>query len=142
MPKKKVAPKAKAKAKVDKKYGYLPKDLQQVGQYMDRVAFLRSLQKKQAVRQYAHVTSQTDGPGSGLSEHGAVGLGEKISMAVGPLLRPKAKALFSKPTPYGMTSPDTAMRLRGASAPPRARSRSPRISAEAGSSHQPMLIQV
>jgi hypothetical protein len=76
MPKKaKAAP--KAKAKVDKKYGYLPKDLQRVGQYMDRVAFLRSLQKKQAVRQYAHVASQTDGPGSGLSEHGAVGLGRR-----------------------------------------------------------------
>jgi hypothetical protein len=129
MPKKAKKAAPKAKAKVDKKYGYLPKDLQQVGQYMDRVAFLRSLQKKQAVRQYAHVASQTDGPGSGLSEHGAVGLGEKIDRAVGPLLKAKPKSgAFGKPTPLG----------RFASSFARGRSRSPRVAAEAGSSTQPM----
>ena len=130
MPKKKAAP--KAKAKVDKKYGYLPKDLQRVGQYMDRVAFLRSLQKKQAVRQYAHVASQTDGPGSGLSEHGAVGLGEKIGMVQGEI-----KKLQKRPA----ASPRGSLG-RFASSFARGRSRSPRVAAEAGSSHQPMVIQV
>jgi hypothetical protein len=135
MPKKAKKAAPKAAPKVDKKYGYLPKDLQRVGQYMDRVAFLRSLQKKQATRQYAHVTSQTDGPGSGLSEHGAVGLGEKIERVVG-LLKPTAKAAFSKPTPYGMTSTAAALRsMRG-------RSRSPMVRAEAGSSTDPMLIHL
>ena len=127
MPKKKAAP--KAKAKVDKKYGYLPKDLQRVGQYMDRVAFLRSLQKKQAVRQYAHVASQTDGPGSGLSEHGAVGLGEKIGMVRGEI-----KKLLKRPA----ASPRGSLG-RFASSLARGRSRSPRVLAEAGSSTQPMV---
>ena len=61
MVKKKVVKKAAPKAapKVDKKYGYLPKDLQRAGQFMDRVAFLRQLQKAQADRQ------PRDGPGLG-----------------------------------------------------------------------------
>jgi hypothetical protein len=129
MPKKKAAP--KAKAKVDKKYGYLPKDLQRVGQYMDRVAFLRSLQKKQAVRQYAHVASQTDGPGSGLSEHGAVGLGEKIGMVKDEIKKlQSASRMVPKPPP---PAPLGSWNRFG-----RGRSRSPRVAAEAGSSTQPM----
>ena len=126
---KKAAPKAAPKAKVDKKYGYLPKDLQGAGQFMDRVAFLRSLQKKQAVRQYAHVASQTDGPGSGLSEHGAVGLGEKIAMSAGGLLKVK---------PPAMAPPRGGSLGRFASSFARGRSRSPMVTAEAGSSTQPM----
>ena len=101
MVKKKVVKKAAPKAapKVDKKYGYLPKDLRRAGQFMDRVAFLRSLQKKQANRQYVHVATQADGPGSGLSEHGAVGLGEKIAMNAGGLLKLKPPAMVPKPPP-------------------------------------------
>ena len=95
---------------------------------MDRVAFLRSLQKKQATRQYAHVASQTDGPGSGLSEHGAVGLGEKVSMIAGEIKR-------LKPSIGTWSRFKAGEGLRG-------RSRSPRIQAEAGSSTDPMLIQV
>ena len=122
MPKKakKVAPKA---SKVDKKYGYLPKDLQRAGQFMDRVAFLRRLQKAQADRQYVHVA----GPGSGLSEHGAVGLGEKVALIAG-----QVKKLAPKPPP---PAPLGSWRNFG-----RGRTRSPR--AAAGSSTQPMVYDL
>ena len=72
--KKKAAPKAKA---VDRKYAYLPQDLQRAAQHMDRVAFLRQLQRSQADRQYKHVSSQT---GSELSSTGAVDLAGKIDL--------------------------------------------------------------
>jgi hypothetical protein len=72
----KAAPKAKA-PKVDRKYGYLPKDLQRAAQHMDRVAFIRQLQRAQADRQYKHVSSQT---GSELSSTGAVDLSGKIDL--------------------------------------------------------------
>ena len=52
--KKKAAPKAKAPA--DRKYAYLPQDLQRAAQHMDRVAFIRQLQRSQADRQYKHVS--------------------------------------------------------------------------------------
>ena len=74
-PKKKVAPKAKASA--DRKYAYLPRDLQRAAQHMDRVAFIRQLQRSQADRQYKHVSSQT---GSELSSTGAVDLAGKIDL--------------------------------------------------------------
>jgi len=49
---KKALPKAKARPralpKVSAKYGYLPPDLQRAGQHMERVAFLRNLQKSMA----------------------------------------------------------------------------------------------
>ena len=44
-PKKKAAP----KAKVDRKYSYLPRDLQRAAQHMDRVAFIRQLQRAQPI---------------------------------------------------------------------------------------------
>ena len=72
-PKKKAAPNAKA----DRKYSYLPRDLQRAAQHMDRVAFLRQLQRSQADRQYKHVSSQT---GSELSSTGAVDLAGKIDL--------------------------------------------------------------
>jgi hypothetical protein len=130
MPKKakKAAPKAAPKAKVDKKYGYLPKDLQRAGQFMDRVAFLRRLQKAQADRQYAHA----EGPGSGLSEHGAVGLGEKIGMVKDEIKKlQSASRMVPKPPP---PAPLGSWNRFG-----RGRSRSPRLTAEAGSSTQPMV---
>ena len=98
MVKKKVVKKAAPKAapKVDKKYGYLPKDLQRAGQFMDRVAFLRRLQKAQADRQYVHVMV----PGSGLSEHGAVDLGDKVTTVAGAIKRLKgAPKMVPKPPP-------------------------------------------
>ena len=74
-PKKKAAPKAKASA--DRKYSYLPRDLQRAAQHMDRVAFSRQLQRSQADRQHKHVSSQT---GSELSSTGAVDLAGKIDL--------------------------------------------------------------
>ena len=76
MPPKKKAAKAKAPA-ADRKYSYLPRDLQRAAQHMDRVAFLRQLQRAQADRQYKHVTTQT---GSELSSTGAVDLAGKIDL--------------------------------------------------------------
>ena len=72
-------PKAKKKAapKADRKYSYLPRDLQRAAQHMDRVAFLRQLQRAQSDRQYSHVASQT---GSELSSTGAVVLAGKIDL--------------------------------------------------------------
>ena len=115
---KKALPKARAKAKgrpralapVSQKYGYLPPDLQRAGQHMERVAFLRKLQKSIADQNYI----RTHGGDSGLSEHGAVGLGEKVALVASNIAKPKA------------------------SEAPRWRSRSPRMSAAAGSSSQPM----
>ena len=72
---KKVAKKAAPKA--DRKYSYLPRDLQRAAQHMDRVAFLRQLQRAQSDRQYKHVTTQT---GSELSSTGAVDLAGKIDL--------------------------------------------------------------
>ena len=128
MVKKKVVKKAAPKAapKVDKKYGYLPKDLQRAGQFMDRVAFLRRLQKAQADRQYVHVA----GPGSGLSEHGAVDLGDKVAMVKSTL-----KGLVPKPPP---PAPLASWSNFGRSE--RGRTRSPR--AAAGSSTQPMVYDL
>ena len=74
--KKKAAPKAKAPA-ADRKYAYLPQDLQRAAQHMDRVACIRQLQRSQADRQYKHVSSQT---GSELSSTGAVDLAGKIDL--------------------------------------------------------------
>ena len=94
MPKTKVV--KKAAPKVDKKYGYLPTDLQRAGQFMNRVAFLRQLQKAQADRQYKHVM----GPGSGLSEHGAVDLGDEIAMVARTIKELKGvPKIVSKPPP-------------------------------------------
>ena len=76
MPPKKKAAKAKAPA-ADRKYSYLPRDLQRAAQHMDRVAFIRQLQRAQSDRQYKHVTTQT---GSELSSTGAVDLAGKIDL--------------------------------------------------------------
>ena len=76
MPPKKAA-KAKAAPKADRKYSCLPRDLQRAAQHMDRVAFLRQLQRAQSDRQYKHVSSQT---GSELSSTGAVDLSGKIDL--------------------------------------------------------------
>ena len=76
MPRKKVA-KKKAAPKADRKYSYLPQDLQRAAQRMDRVAFLRQLQRAQSDRQCSHVASQT---GSELSSTGAVDLANKIDL--------------------------------------------------------------
>ena len=122
MVKKKVV--KKAAPKVDKKHGYLPKDLQRAGQFMDRVAFLRQLQKAQADRQHKHVM----GPGSGLSEHGAVDLGDKVAMVKSTL-----KGLVPKPPP---PAPLVSWSNFGRSE--RGRTRSPR--AAAGSSTQPTVF--
>ena len=70
-------PKKKAAPKADREYSYLPRDLQRAAQHMDRVAFLRQLQRSQADRQYKHVTTQT---GSELSSTGAVDLAGKIDL--------------------------------------------------------------
>ena len=113
------------------KYRYLPPDLQRAGQHMERVAFLRNLQKSLADQNYV----RTHGGDSGLSEHGAVGLGEKIEMVASKIAKPKAKAgAFSAP----MASPLGKWSRFNAGEPPRGRSRSPRMSAAAGSSSQPM----
>ena len=76
MPPKKVA-RAKAAPKADRKHSHLPRDLQRSAQHMDRVAFLRQLQRAQADRQYSHVASQTK---SELSSTGAVDLSKKIDL--------------------------------------------------------------
>ena len=83
--KKKAAPKAKA---ADRKYAYLPQDLQRAAQHMDRVAFLRQLQRSQADRQYKHVSSQT---GSELSSTGAVDLAGKIDLVRSELMSAMGK---------------------------------------------------
>ena len=71
-------PKAKKAApKADRKYSYLPRGLQRAAQHMDRVAFLRQLQRAQSDRQHKHVTTQT---GSELSSTGAVDLAGKIDL--------------------------------------------------------------
>ena len=144
MPKKalpKARPKARPRArpralpKVSMKYGYLPPDLQRAGQHMERVAFLRNLQKSLADQNYV----RTHGGDSGLSEHGAVGLGEKIEMVASKIANPKKAPIGTWTTCF-----------RSASEAPRGRSRSPRdgrvlggsegrrVSAAAGSSSQPM----
>ena len=82
MPPKKAA-KAKAAPKADRKHSYLPKDLQRAAQHMDRVAFIRQLQRAQADRQYKHVSSQT---GSELSSTGAVDLAGKIDLVKSELM--------------------------------------------------------
>ena len=107
------------------KYGYLPPDLQRAGQHMERVAFLRKLQKSLADQNYV----RTHGGDSGLSEHGAVGLGEKIEMVASQVkkLRPVPKP--PPPAPLGSWSNFG-----------RGRSRSPR--AAAGSSTQPMVYDL
>jgi hypothetical protein len=94
------------------KYGYLPPDLQRAGQHMERVAFLRKLQKSIADQNYI----RTHGGDSGLSEHGAVGLGEKIAMVASNIAKPKAKAAAA-------SAPWTQY-FRSASEAPRGRSRS------------------
>ena len=134
---KKALPKAKARPralpKVSMKYGYLPPDLQRAGQHMERIAFLRKLQKSLADQNYV----RTHGGDLGLSEHGAVGLGEKIQMVASKITKPKAKAgAFSAP----MTSPLGKWCRFNAGEPPRGRSRSPR--AAAGSSTQPMVYDL
>ena len=85
-PKKKAAPKAKASA--DRKYAYLPRDLQRAAQHMDRVAFIRQLQRSQADRQYKHVSLQT---GSELSSTGAVDLAGKIDLVRSELMSAMGK---------------------------------------------------
>ena len=118
---------------------------------MERVAFLRSLQKAVADQNYL----RAEGAGSGLSEHGAVGLGEKIAMAAGKIMKPQAKS-----KPGGFSTPMAAPQGtwsnfgRAASEEPRDPSRSPDtlryraearqrmrslLSAAAGSSSQPMV---
>ena len=130
---KKALPKARAKARpralprVSQKYGFLPPDLQRAGQHMERIAFLRKLQKSIADQNYI----RTHGGDSGLSEHGAVGLGEKVAMVASGIAKPKAKA-----APIGTWSNF----FRSASEAPRGRSRSPR--AAAGSSTQPMVYDL
>ena len=84
-PKKKAAPKAPA---ADRKYAYLPRDLQRAAQHMDRVAFIRQLQRSQADRQYKHVSSQS---GSELSSTGAVDLAGKIDLARSELMSAMGK---------------------------------------------------
>ena len=80
------------------KYGYLPPDLQRAGQHMERVAFLRKLQKSLADQNYV----RTHGGDSGLSEHGAVGLGEKIEMVASKIANPKSQAVsIPKKAPIG-----------------------------------------
>ena len=106
------------------KYGYLPPDLQRAGQHMERVAFLRRLQKSLADQNYI----RTHGGDSGLSEHGAVGLGEKVAMV--------ASTIEKKKAPIGTWTNF----FRSASEAPRGRSRSPR--AAAGSSTQPMVYDL
>ena len=175
---KKALPKARAKAKgrpralapVSQKYGYLPPDLQRAGQHMERVAFLRKLQKSIADQNYI----RTHGGDSGLSEHGAVGLGEKIEMVASKLLKPKAKArAFSEPHPAPLTPswpnigraasrgrsrtpadgsfrfqprgdlPGTLPGLQRGFSPDPRRRREPRsVSAAAGSSTQPMVYDL
>ena len=83
--KKKTAPKAKA---VDRKYAYLPQDLQRAAQHMDRVAFIRQLQRAQSDRQCKHVSSQT---GSELSSTGAVDLAGKIDLVRSELMSAMGK---------------------------------------------------
>ena len=85
--KKAAAPKAKAPA-ADRKYAYLPEDLQRAAQHMDRVAFLRQLQRSQADRQYKHLSSQT---GSELSSTGAVDLAGKIDLVRSALMSAMGK---------------------------------------------------
>ena len=64
LPKAKPAlPKAKSLPKVDKKYGYLPPDLQRAGQHMERVAFLPSLQKSLADQNYVRTEGGEDSDG-------------------------------------------------------------------------------
>ena len=86
-PKKKAAPKAKTSA-ADRKYAYLPQDLQRAARHMDRVAFIRQLQRSQADRQYKHVSSQT---GSELSSTGAVDLAGTIDLVRSELMSAMGK---------------------------------------------------
>ena len=116
MPKKalpKARPKARPRAlpKVSMKYGYLPPDLQRAGQHMERVAFLRNLLKSLADQNYV----RTYGGDSGLSEHGAVGLGEKIEMVASKIANPRKAPIGTWTNCF-----------RSASEAPRGRSRSPR----------------
>jgi hypothetical protein len=136
---KKALPKARAKAKgrpralapVSQKYGYLPPDLQRAGQHMERVAFLRKLQKSIADQNYI----RTHGGDSGLSEHGAVGLGEKVAMVASTIAKPKVLA-----NPKMVPKPPPPARSASWSEFGRGRSRSPR--AAAGSSTQPMVYDL
>ena len=109
---------------------------------------MRNLQKSLADQNYV----RTYGGDSGLSEHGAVGLGEKIEMVASKIAKPKAKAgAFSAP----MAAPIGKWSRFNAGEPPRGRSRSPRdgrmiggseemrrrVSAAAGPSSQPMVYE-
>ena len=115
MPPKKAA-KAKAAPKADRKYSYLPRDLQRAAQHMDRVAFLRQLQRAQSDRQYKHVTTQT---GSELSSTGAVDLAGKIDLLKSKLDSTVASMISHEAELSKVTR-------RGASAPPPMRRRSPK----------------
>jgi hypothetical protein len=110
---KKALPKARPKAlsesqsstegscRYSQKYGYLPPDLQRAGQHMERVAFLRSLQKSMADQNYV----RTFGASSGLSEDGAVGLKEKVAAVAGEIAKPRGALLPARqrtPSPYRM----------------------------------------
>ena len=80
-------PKAKAKAKARAKpaakakavdrYAYLPTDLQRAAVHMDRVDFLRKLQKSRHDREYRHASAQHGDPP--LSTHGGKDLQDKIA---------------------------------------------------------------
>lgn len=139
----KARPKAKAPPKapapVSQKYGYLPPDLQRAGQHMERVAFLRSLQKSMADQNYV----RTFGASSGLSEDGAVGLKEKVAAVAGEIAKPRGALLPARqrtPSPYRMPplGPRSGWKRDMRAASERPRTRSPRVSAAAGSSTQPM----
>ena len=129
LPKAKARPRALPRAlpKVSMKYGYLPPDLQRAGQHMERVAFLRKLQKSLADQNYV----RTHGGDSGLSEHGAVGLGEKIAMVASEVKKLQPRAVPKPPPPAPLASWSDFGR---------GRTRSPR--AAAGSSTQPMVYDL
>ena len=115
MPPKKKAAKAKAAPKADRKYSYLPRDLQRAAQHMDRVAFLRQLQRAQSDRQYKHVTTQT---GSELSSTGAVDLAGKIDLLKSSLDSAVAsvkshEAEMSKATRRGRSAPPPPIPVPG-----------------------------
>ena len=148
MVKKKLIPKAKARAKatapVSQKYGYLPPDLQRAGQHMERVAFLRNLQKSIADQNYV----RTFGASAGLSEDGAVGLQEKVAKVAAVIAKPRSAMLPSReptPTPFHSLRgeprdrPRTLPGLQRHFSPdPRRRREARAVSAAPGSSSQPM----
>ena len=141
MPKKalpKARPKARPRAlpKVSMKYGHLPPDLQRAGQHMERIAVLRNLQKSLADQNYV----RTHGRDSGLLEHGAVGLGEKIEMVASKIANPKKAPIgtwtifFRSEAPRGRSRSPRDGRALGGSV-------GSRVSAAAGSSSQPMRYE-